>query len=73
MVINFSKGKLIVTPHEVQVRMEGATFTAMAEDIQCRYEMLLLIADAGAVRWTLTLDNQEQVQQICEQLAIEPD
>lgn len=71
MLIHFSKGKIIASPFEIQVRLAGVTLTALAEDIKCHAEALLLIANAGAVSWTLVLDNLEQLQQLCEQLGIE--
>ncbi|MCG9696794.1 DUF3389 family protein [Shewanella sp. Isolate11] len=72
MVIEFSKGRLILTNNEIQAKLNQGqvTFYAMAEDLKVISDALLLVADAGAVRWTLTLDNREQLDVIIEQLQL---
>lgn len=66
MVITFSRGKLIVSPFEVQIRLQDcqAVLRAMVEDIQVRRDVLVLSADAGAVQWSLTLDNEAQIDSL---------
>ncbi|WP_299496053.1 DUF3389 family protein [uncultured Shewanella sp.] len=70
MIIDFSQGKIIVTPDEVQIRFEHATLYGMAEDIKFKKDVLIMYADAGAVRWSMTLDSVEQLLQIKDTLMI---
>ena len=73
MVIDFSQGKIIVTAHEVQIRLNVASVVlqAMAEDIQLRRDALVIIADAGVVRWSVKLDNLIQFEQVLNELGID--
>ncbi|GIU36764.1 DUF3389 domain-containing protein [Shewanella schlegeliana] len=71
MIIQFSAGKLIVSPFEVQVRLNnGCQLYAMVDDIKFHQDALILVADAGAVRWNLKLDSNEQLQEIKDELGI---
>lgn len=70
MVIDFSQGKLIVTPDEVQIRLADATLYAMAEDIKFKTDVLIMYADAGAVRWNIKLDSLDQLRLIKDTLMI---
>lgn len=72
MVIDFSLGKIILTPFEVQVRFNtsGITMYAMVEDIKIIDDALIMHADAGAVRWSLKLDSPEQIARIREELGV---
>lgn len=73
MVIDFSQGKLIVTEFEVQVRLNAASIVLLAgaEDIALRREPSMLIANGGAVRWSVKLDNETQLQSVQEILGID--
>ncbi|GIU07525.1 MULTISPECIES: DUF3389 family protein [unclassified Shewanella] len=71
MIVQFSVGKLIISPFEVQVRLEnGCQLYAMVDDIKFHQDALMLVADAGAVRWNLKLDSIEQLQDIKQELGI---
>ncbi len=71
MIIELSSGKIVLTPFEVQVRLNNQCHLyAMVEDIKFHQDALMMIADAGAVRWNLKLDNEEQLQQIKTELGI---
>ncbi|QFU22431.1 DUF3389 domain-containing protein [Shewanella eurypsychrophilus] len=72
MVIDFSQGKIILTPFEVQVRFTlfGMSMYAMVEDIKFIDDALIMHADAGAVRWSLKLDSPEQIAAIREELGV---
>lgn len=73
MVIDFSQGKFIVTEFEVQVRLNAASIVlqASAEDISLRRQPPMLIANGGAVRWSIKLDNETQLQAVQEILGID--
>ncbi|MCL1037574.1 MULTISPECIES: DUF3389 family protein [Shewanella] len=68
MIIELSHSKLILTPFEIQIRMSpsGTVLSAMVEDLKLRKEVLVLSADAGAVRWSLKLDNQQQADDLVD-------
>lgn len=71
MIVQFSAGKLILTPFEVQVRLDnGCQLYAMVDDIKFHQDALMLVADAGAVRWNIRLDSIEQLQDIKDELGI---
>ncbi|MCL2916591.1 DUF3389 domain-containing protein [Shewanella corallii] len=44
----------------------GTVLSAMVEDLKLRKEVLVLSADAGAVRWSLKLDNQQQADDLVD-------
>lgn len=73
MIIEFSKGKIITSVNEVQVRLHDSPviLSAMVDDIQCRASAIMLVADGGSVRWTLTLDSVAQLIQVCDEIGIE--
>ncbi|MBQ4889090.1 PTS sugar transporter subunit IIA [Shewanella sp. UCD-FRSSP16_17] len=75
MIIEFSQGKLVVTPFEIQCRLNVSkvVLTAMVDDIKCIAERLLIIADAGAVRWSIQLDNNQQFYEAIDVLGIAPE
>ncbi|MDR8523642.1 MULTISPECIES: DUF3389 family protein [Shewanella] len=71
MIIQFSAGKLILSPYEVQARLDnGCQLYAMVDDIKFHDDALMLVADAGAVRWNIKLDSSEQLQEIKHELGI---
>ena len=72
MVIDFSQGKIILTPFEVQIKLSssGSGMYAMAEDLKFIDEALMISADAGSVKWSLRLDSIEQLTMIRGELGI---
>ncbi|ACJ29574.1 Conserved hypothetical protein [Shewanella piezotolerans WP3] len=71
MIIEFSNGKIVLTAFEVQVRLNSQCHLyAMVEDIKFHQDALMMIADAGAVRWNLKLDNEQQLLQIKTELGV---
>nr|WP_283105061.1 DUF3389 family protein [Shewanella dokdonensis] len=73
--MNISGGYLLVNPRELQVRLQSSqvVMTVLAEDIRLLASARLLLADAGAVRWQLPLDSDEQLQQLVEFYGITPE
>ncbi|QLE85328.1 MULTISPECIES: DUF3389 family protein [Shewanella] len=73
MIVEFSQGKIITSAFEIQIRLTAANTTlfAMAEDVKAIDDARLLLADAGAVRWSIALDNLEQLNQVKQALAID--
>lgn len=72
MVIEFSGGRLIVSPQEVLVKLSpsGASLYAMADDVRLLRAGNIIVADAGAVRWHLTLDEPEQLTEVADCLGV---
>ncbi|NRD74469.1 DUF3389 family protein [Shewanella sp. VB17] len=72
MVINFSQGKIILTPLEIQVKFaaSGGGMYAMAEDLKFIDDALMISADAGSVKWNLRVDSIEQLIAIREEFGM---
>lgn len=72
MVITFSLGKIILSMHEIQIKLSdgGLSLYAMAEDVRVVRDALMLVADGGAVRWSLKLDSSEQLETVIDELGI---
>lgn len=72
MLIEFSAGKIIVTPHELVVRMTGEqhlTLQAQSDAIQLIGKGANVLSAVGSeTKWSLKLDNEQQLQAIAEQL-----
>ncbi|MGL4734307.1 MAG: DUF3389 family protein [Enterovibrio sp.] len=73
MVLDFSQGKIIVTQHELQVRLLGTQIVLQvsAADIILRRQPPMLIADGGGVRWSLVLDSSSQLSAIQTVLGVD--
>jgi hypothetical protein len=73
--LNFSGGRLILNSRELQVRLQSSpvVMTVLAEDIRLLASARLLLADAGVVRWQLSLDNDTQLQQLAEFYGVTPE
>lgn len=73
MNLNFSTGRILLGQHELQVRLQASkvVMTVLPDDIRLLSDARLLLADVGAVRWQLTLDDNEQLQQIADFYGIE--
>ncbi|GGI98469.1 PTS sugar transporter subunit IIA [Shewanella hanedai] len=72
MVIDFSQGKIILTPFEVQIKLSasGSGMYAMAEDLTFIDDALIISADAGSIKWSLRLDTLEQLLMIRAEIGI---
>ncbi|ENM3888732.1 DUF3389 domain-containing protein [Vibrio cholerae] len=72
MVIQFSGGKIIVTPHEVVVRLgheNRVTLQAQAEAITLmRKGANVMIANGSESKWSVKLDDEEQLSAIAQTL-----
>ncbi|AAN55049.1 DUF3389 domain-containing protein [Shewanella oneidensis MR-1] len=73
MVLDFSQGKLIATEFEVQIRLSVANVVlqASAEDVSLRLDPPMIIANGGSVRWSMKLDNSDQLQSLQALLGID--
>ncbi|NAX43126.1 PTS sugar transporter subunit IIA [Vibrio sp. V17_P4S1T151] len=72
MVIEFSGGKIIVTPHELVVRVLGdlaITLQAQADAVQLIGRGANVISvNCSESKWSIKLDNEEQIKQLSQQL-----
>ncbi|MFQ6370603.1 DUF3389 family protein [Shewanella sp. YIC-542] len=75
MKIECAAARLLLTPRELQVRLQNApvVMSVLVDDIRLLATANLLLADAGAVRWQLTLDTPEQLQIIGQFYGITPE
>ncbi|MCK6263581.1 DUF3389 domain-containing protein [Vibrio sp. ZSDE26] len=72
MIIEFSKGKIIVTPHELTVRVDGEHHIAL-QAISDAVTLMgkganVVIANDSSCKWTLKLDNEQQLKEISDVL-----
>ncbi|GIU30589.1 hypothetical protein TUM4644_29700 [Shewanella colwelliana] len=73
MVLDFTQGKLILSPFELQIKLTAlpVTLYAMAEDIKLISDALMIVADAGAVRWHCKLDSLTQMEVVATELGLD--
>ncbi|UJF17433.1 DUF3389 domain-containing protein [Vibrio sp. SS-MA-C1-2] len=76
MVITFSFGKLIMTPYELVIKLPvgRVTLQAQPDDLTLLSDensgVNIISADTGSVKWNMTLDNAEQLQQVSDMLGV---
>ncbi|KOO09406.1 DUF3389 domain-containing protein [Vibrio hepatarius] len=72
MVIEFRSGKVIVTPHEVVIKLNGehmVTLQAQVDAVQLIGRGANVIAANGSeTKWSIKLDNAEQLSEIAQQI-----
>ncbi|MEF1290936.1 DUF3389 domain-containing protein [Vibrio sp. M260118] len=72
MVVEFKSGKIIVTPHEVVVKLDGehrVTMQAQIDAISLIGKGANVIAANGSeTKWSIKLDSEEQLQHIADQV-----
>jgi len=72
VVVEFKSGKIIVTPHEVVVKLDGehrVTMQAQIDAISLIGKGANVIAANGSeTKWSIKLDSEEQLQQIADQV-----
>ena len=72
MVIEFSSGKVIVTVHEVVIRLAGdhrTTLHAQTDAIQLIGRGANVISAVGSeTRWSIKLDNEQQLRDIATEI-----
>ena len=73
MIIDFSLGKIIVTVHEIQCRLNDnqIVFAASVDDISCFHQGLVIVADGGTVRWSIKLDTPAQLDMLLNHTGIQ--
>jgi len=71
MVIEFQYGKIIVTPHELVVRLDGehkVTMQALSEAVQLIGGANVVVVNGSESKWSIKLDNDQQLKQIAQHL-----
>ncbi len=72
MVVEFKSGKVIVTPHEVVIKLSGehmVTLQAQVDAVQLIGRGANVIAANGSeTKWSIKLDNAEQLSEIAQQI-----
>lgn len=73
MIINFSQGRIIVTAHELVVRLNhnAITLQSTIDGLQLLLPSCVMLANGAECKWSLKLDNQQQIQQISQAAGVE--
>ncbi len=69
MKISYSGGELITNGHELIVKLNSTTpitLRALTEDLKFLRQPPMIIAHGGDVSWSVTLDNAEQLIEVCQ-------
>ncbi|GAB2650386.1 DUF3389 domain-containing protein [Vibrio panuliri] len=74
MVIEFSIGKIIATPHEVVIKIQGTqmiTLQAQTDAIQLIGRGANVVtANCSEAKWSIKLDNEQQLLDLAAQIGI---
>ncbi len=74
MVIEFSLGKIIATPHEIVIKLTGSsmvTLQAQSDAIQLLGRGANVVLSHGAeCKWSIKLDSEEQLKQLEQQIGV---
>mgnify|MGYP001189013486 FL=1 len=74
MVIDFSHGKMIVTVHELVIKLTGAhmvTLQAQTDAVQLIGRGANVVAvNCSEAKWSIKLDNEAQLSELAAQLGI---
>lgn len=74
MVVEFKSGKIIVTAHELVVRLmdeHRVTMQAQTDAVQLIGKGANVISVNGAeCKWSIKLDNEEQLEQVAAEMGI---
>ncbi|KAB0300686.1 DUF3389 domain-containing protein [Vibrio fortis] len=72
MVITFSGGKIIATPHELVVRLDGehrVTLQAQVDAIQLIGKGANVVSANGSeCKWSIKLDDEQQLRDIANEI-----
>ncbi len=75
MMLTISVGKIIVTPFELVVKLDGearVTLSASSEVITLIGQGANVVAcNSGQSKWSIKLDNEQQLRTVAEQLGLE--
>lgn len=75
MVIDFKSGKVIVTPHELVVKLVGehmVTLQAQTDALQLIGRGANVIAANGSeTKWSIKLEDEQQLRAIANEIGIE--
>ncbi|MCL9776630.1 DUF3389 domain-containing protein [Vibrio methylphosphonaticus] len=73
MTVEFSGGKVLMTPHEIVVRLSGnhTTLQAQVDAVQLILPACVISANGAECKWSIRLDNPQQIQLIANETGIE--
>ncbi|MGR5094325.1 DUF3389 domain-containing protein [Vibrio maritimus] len=73
MIVDFSQGKVIATPHEIVVRLTQGqvTLQAQVDALQLILPACVLSANGAECKWSVKLDTAEQIEAISSESGIE--
>ncbi|WP_240205418.1 DUF3389 domain-containing protein [Vibrio sp. CyArs1] len=72
MIVDFSQGKVIVTPHEMVVRLavSNVTLQAQVDALQLIIPACVISANGAECKWSVKLDSEEQLRAISNETGI---
>ncbi|MCG3732548.1 DUF3389 family protein [Vibrio cincinnatiensis] len=71
MVIEFKSGKIIVTAHEILIRIDGEhglSLHAVKYAVSLISAANVVVAHGSETKWSLKLDNAQQLQELAQVL-----
>jgi len=71
MVIEFKYGKIIANQHELVIRIDAehkATLQAVSESVQLIGGANVVAVNTSEAKWSIKLDNEQQLKQLSDQL-----
>ncbi len=75
MVVEFKSGKIIITPHEVVIKLVGEhmiTLQAQTDAVQLIGRGANVIAANGSeTKWSIKLDNEAQLREVAAEMGCE--
>ncbi len=71
MIIEFSRGRLVVTSHQILVKLsQQVTLQAHSDAVRLFRGNNVIAAQGGDCVWSLPLDNEQQLISLADALAI---
>jgi hypothetical protein len=73
MMLEFSQGKIIVTPHEIVIRFRdsGVTVQAQSDAVQLILGANVISANGSECKWSVRVDTEQQLDSIANTMGID--
>ncbi|MCJ2377134.1 DUF3389 domain-containing protein [Vibrio sp. ZSDZ34] len=73
MMVEFSQGKIIVTPHEIVIRLvdTGVTVQSQNDAVQLILGANVISANGSECKWSVRVDSEKQLNDIATAMGID--
>ncbi len=73
MMVEFSQGRIIVTPHEIVIRFidSGVTVQAQSDAVQLIAGANVISANGSECKWSVRIDSEVQLNSIASAMGID--